>query len=105
VFTNASIVDGIYVLGGSFTAGAEAAAPEHPESIDDPSTRYIMVAGSGPHLHNARVGELVRTRIERFDGLLSLRAAATWLVPDAENRPHHAEHDDLIARVDRPKLE
>jgi hypothetical protein len=82
VFLNASIVDGVYVLGGSFTSGSEAWSPNDPQSIADPSTRYIMVAGSGLHFHNARMGELVLSRIERFDGLLSLRCAVAKSISD-----------------------
>jgi hypothetical protein len=31
------------------------------------------------------------------------KCATCELVPDAENRPHHAEHDNLIARIDGPE--
>jgi hypothetical protein len=79
---NASIGLGVYVLGGSFTAGSEAWSPNDPESIADPSTRYMMVARSGLHLHNVQMRELVLSRIERFDGLLSLRSAVTKSISD-----------------------
>ena len=82
VFTNASIGTGVYVLGGSFTAGLRTTPSTGAESISDLSTRYMMLAGSALHLHNVQMGELVFTNIARFEGMLSLRAASATTVAD-----------------------
>jgi hypothetical protein len=41
-----------------------------------------MMAGSGLHLYNVQMGALVLSRIERFEGLLSLRIAVTRSIAD-----------------------
>ncbi|HEY1725416.1 MAG TPA: hypothetical protein VGF89_08335 [Steroidobacteraceae bacterium] len=82
VFANATITDGIYFIGGSITAGHAAAQTTAVQSSGDSATRYVIKAGAGLSLHNVQMGELVLSGIERFEGLLSLRAAVIRTIAD-----------------------
>jgi hypothetical protein len=82
VFANAVITDGMYVLGGSITAGNRTWNAHESELQGDSATRYFLRAGAGLSLHNAQLGELVLNGIERFEGLLSLRASVMRTMVD-----------------------
>jgi hypothetical protein len=82
VFANAMITDGVYIVGGSITAGNRTWEANESELQGDSATRYFLRAGAGVSLHNAQMGELVLNGIERFEGLLSVRAAVIRTIVD-----------------------
>jgi hypothetical protein len=82
VFANAAITDGVYLVSGSFTSGVRNAPPAPLEAVGDTASRFAIQAGSGLSLHNVQTGELLLTGLERFEGLLSLRAAVVRTIAE-----------------------
>lgn len=82
VLINAVATDGIYLVGGAFTAGTRSWKPQDCDLQGDPATRYAIESGAGLTLHNAQIGELVLSGVEHFEGLLSIRAAKMRNIAD-----------------------